>query len=492
MQPSPYQQAIVDFVRTGSGSAIVQARAGSGKTSTLMMLDATINQMGASRIFLAFNKSIQTELSRRGANAFTFHSVGFRAVGRALYGRNKGRRMNVDARKVSNIVDSLFPRREDISSGLTKLVGLAKNHMFLPDASDADLIALIDHFDVEWDNDDISDRDMCDMARQVLAANNRDTLTIDFDDQLYFVHVFNVRLDTFDFILVDESQDTNPLRRDLVRRMMHGTSRVIAVGDDKQAIYGFTGASHDALDLIRDSLNATTLPLSISYRCPASVIREAQRFVPDIEARPNAPEGTVLHAPSFKRSEFVSTDLLICRNTAPLVSTAYKLIAARIPCKIMGREIGKGLIALIKRVSRKNETLDTLTDRLIDFRAKEVEKAMAQKKEIKAQSISDKVESVLSLLDSMTPEDTDRGIPGLIAIIEAMFSDNGPNVTTLATIHKAKGMEAPRVFILDPALMPSKYARQEWQIQQERNLQYVAITRALETLVYVESKKLTD
>ena len=68
--------------------------------------------------------------------------------------------------------------------------------------------------------------------------------------------------------------------------------------------------------------------------------------------------------------------------------------------------------------------------------------------------------------------------------IEAIFSNNASG-TTLATVHKAKGLEAPRVFILNPDGMPSKWARQEWQMQQERNLQYVAVTRALETLVYL-------
>ena len=55
----------------------------------------------------------------------------------------------------------------------------------------------------------------------------------------------------------------------------------------------------------------------------------------------------------------------------------------------------------------------------------------------------------------------------------------------LATVHKAKGLEAPRVFILEPNLMPSPWAKKAWQIEQEGNLQYVAVTRALETLIYL-------
>lgn len=492
-KPSPYQEAILTFVRNETGSAIVNAVAGSGKTSTLMLLNSLITELNRSVIFLAFNKSIATELERRGANARTFHSVGFSAVRRVLYGRNKGRNVRLDARKVSNIVDNLFGRdAEGYSSALTRLVSLAKNHAMMPTANDDAIISLISHFDVEWDDERISDADMCNMTRQVLRANNNDTLTIDFDDQLYFCVVFSAKLETFDFVLVDESQDTNPLRRILVQKMCHPTTRVIAVGDENQAIYGFTGASHDSMSLIQETFSAKPLPLSICYRCPSSVVRLAQTIVPHIQAQPNAPEGNVLHPPTFKRSDFLPTDLLICRNTAPLVQTAYKLLAARIPCKIMGREIGQGLTSLIKRLSRQRDTLETLATRLTEYRDTEVSKALAQKKETKAQNITDKVDSILALLDSMSPEDILRGIPGLIAIIESMFTDNGSVVTTLATVHKAKGMEAQRVFILDPSLMPSKWAKQAWQRQQERNLMYVAYTRALDTLVFVDSDKLTD
>jgi hypothetical protein len=49
-------------------------------------------------------------------------------------------------------------------------------------------------------------------------------------------------------------------------------------------------------------------------------------------------------------------------------------------------------------------------------------------------------------------------------------------------------MEAHRVFILDGALMPSKWAKQAWQQQQEQNLKYVACTRALDTLIFVDSE----
>lgn len=499
MQPSVYQQAILDFVSNDTRSVLIQARAGSGKTSTLMLVYNLPNVQASSSVFLAFNKSIATELQRRGIeNASTFHALGFRAIGKALYGRNKGRRMKVDGNKVSDILTRIAPNDKQIHSAVTRLVSLCKNAALLPAACTDDILAdLTDHFDIEWSNDAEYGRtyhasEVFDMVRRVLTENNRDTLCIDFDDMLYFVVVFDAKVQQYDFVMTDESQDTNEVQRVILRKMMHARSRLIAVGDAAQAIYGFRGASHDAMDLIRRDFDCVELPLSISYRCPVSVIKEAKRFVPDIEARDNAPMGQVLHAPMWKRSDFLPTDLLVCRNTAPLVQTAYKLISSRIPCRIMGREIGKGLTSLVRKQTKRGDTLESFAIRLEEWSRVESQKALAQKKEAKAQAITDKCEAILSLIDSMTPDDIDGGIPRLIAIIDGMFSDQKNGCTTLATVHKAKGLEAPRVFILNPSLMPSKFARQPWQLQQERNLQYVAVTRALETLVYVETETMTD
>ena len=77
----------------------------------------------------------------------------------------------------------------------------------------------------------------------------------------------------------------------------------------------------------------------------------------------------------------------------------------------------------------------------------------------------------------------------LLAKIELTFTDE-PNTSrlTLSTVHKAKGLEFETVFILDfDKYMPSKWAAQDWQKVQERNLIYVAVTRAKNKLVYIYS-----
>ena len=65
-----------------------------------------------------------------------------------------------------------------------------------------------------------------------------------------------------------------------------------------------------------------------------------------------------------------------------------------------------------------------------------------------------------------------------------MFSDDVEGVV-FSTVHKAKGLQSPTVYILNPELMPSAHASSDWEIQQEENIQYVAYTRAQVQLVFI-------
>ena len=69
-----------------------------------------------------------------------------------------------------------------------------------------------------------------------------------------------------------------------------------------------------------------------------------------------------------------------------------------------------------------------------------------------------------------------------------MFTDEKiNNAVMLSTAHKSKGLEANRVLILLPNKLPLKWPHQlEWQLRQEMNLKYVALTRAKKELVFVD------
>jgi hypothetical protein len=210
-------------------------------------------------------------------------------------------------------------------------------------------------------------------------------------------------------------------------------------------------------------------------------VRAAQEFVPYIQAHENAPEGSFEvrdTMPALK--DFLPTDAILCRNTKPLVSLAFTFIRAGIGCRIAGRDIGQGLIKLIEKMKAQN--VDRLVERLEAYQAREVGKFMAKGQETRAQAVEDRVGSILTIAQNL-PENA-RTVAELKKTLERMFNDDQRGLLTLSTEHKSKGLEWDRVWLYKRfELQPSKWARKEWQQEQERNLIYVAYTRAKKQLI---------
>ena len=497
VSPSKYQDDLFRWVREGSGSAVVTAVAGSGKTSSLIHLLSLIPE-DQSVQFFAFNTAIAAELrtrvdnlaretrrSFRNVSASTFHSLGHRSVARAL----GIRKLDVQGRKLYQLARTTMNfRQRTLYEGFScRLVGLAKAHgigILIPD-EDQTWQDLVDHFDLLLDAKEAMEREGIAHARTLLRLSNEQAekeALIDFDDQLYLPILWGLELDPFDWVLVDEAQDTNEVRRAFVRKTLKPNGRVICVGDDHQSIYGFTGASVNAVGLLREEFSCVDLPLSICYRCPTAVVEKAQTLVPQIEAAPNAPAGKVEHLSIPKSREVLTkADVILCRNMAPLVELAYDNISKGTACTILGRDLAKGLTTLVEKMHAESTVM--LEFRLEEYRKRESAKFYAKGQGGRADSVNDKVRCIQVVIDQL-PEDK-RGVGDVLEALSSLFSD-GSAVLTLSTIHKAKGREWPQVAILRQDLIPSKWAKQGWQLQQEQNLLYVAWTRAREALYFLD------
>ncbi len=127
--------------------------------------------------------------------------------------------------------------------------------------------------------------------------------------------------------------------------------------------------------------------------------------------------------------------------------------------------------------------VDQLADKLGQWRDREVTKALAADDEGKAESIRDRAEVLVFMIDELAEDK--RTIADLEAGIDWLFSDKSVAVT-FCTIHKSKGLEAKRVFWLGRSECPAKWARKAWQREQEINLCYVAGTRAMDELYFME------
>lgn len=484
--PSRFQVAIYDWILNGSGHGVVEAVAGSGKTETLVGCAKLIDK----GLFVAFNKHIADELSRRltGSEmiAKTVHSVGFGVVGEYLGGRIKvdGKKYHwsiTDYLTATFGIDSRSEELTDMRRVLRKVVDLVRLNMI--DPSDIEAVTrLAIHHDIKLNG----------LARHVAPiiqdgnerARSRRRI-IDFTDMLYLPLVWNLKIPQSPWVFVDECQDLNRAQLEFVLRCCEVGGRMLFVGDRAQAIYGFAGADADSfLNIIRVT-SATLLPLSICYRCPSSVVDLARQYVPDMLARSDAPTGSVNHV---KRSELngdiVPGDLVLCRVNAPLVSFCIELISQGKNARVKGRDIGRMLC----------ETLEMI-ERIPGFDFSRVMHYLKAWQEIQYQYLDDKeadrgayerVDDTLSALSvciESYPSDT---MSGLCDRILGLFSDDKPAIW-LSSIHKAKGLENKRVFVLRPDKLPLYWVgQQEWEAQQESNLCYVAITRSQSDLIFIQ------
>lgn len=479
---SQFQQAIFDFVCKGKGNAIVEAVAGSGKTTTIV---EALKLCDGTSIFLAFNKAIAEELKERGVNAKTFHSMCFMPVLKAKSGRK------VETNKLRIIFNNTWTdekENEMYFSFVTKLVSLGKQNGLdcLRANTQENWMEIVDHHDMDLDHDDASMDTALQMAAKLLDLNNNHPTMVDFDDMLYLCVRDGIKLPKYRFIFVDEAQDTNAIQRALLKKLFKKDdkgSRMIAVGDPAQAIYGFRGADSDSLDNIANEFNCIRLPLSISYRCAQDIVGYAQRWVSHIQPSPDAPKGEIRVCGTMWTPEiFGSKDMVVCRTTKPLIALGYQMLAAKRPFYIMGREIGQGLIKLVDK--QKARDIETLSQRLEVWMSRETEKAIAKDDEAKSQAITDKYDALMALITHL-PENN-RTIAELKRVIEVLFAEK-KDATILCTIHKSKGLEATSVYWLNSSQCPAKWAS-GWQYKQEENLCYVATTRAKENLILIEEK----
>lgn len=481
--PSKYQAAIFDFIREGTGHGVVEAVAGSGKTTTLV---EALELAKGRVIFTAFNAAIAAELAKRApghVTVSTLHSLGLRATRKAFPQST----VDKDGAKVDGVCEARLPVKEgpqgDQNFGsrraLKKLISLAKATLVKVSDSAA-LIMMAEQYGVECDTQEELTTALA-LLPDCMAELAYNTSWIDFDDMIWFPYVHNLAVEKYDWVFIDETQDLNRAQVELALKACATGGRIIAVGDRYQSIYGFRGADCEAMPRMIERLNATVLPLSITYRCPTSHVDLvlARALVPSLEARPGAPIGTIRDLMIDKALEEMTTgDLVMCRTNAPLVSVAFALLRAGKKAIIRGRDLGTGLVSLIRKLSGKklSTPVSDVLAALTVYADKERAKLVKSKKS--TITLDDKVETL-----SVLSEGCDDAAC-MVAKIEAIFSDTDAGVVC-SSVHRAKGFEATRTYIVKPELMPHPMAKKAWEQAQESNICYVAMTRSKSEMVFV-------
>ena len=489
--PSKYQKAFFTFLQRGKANVVLDAVAGSGKSTTIVRALSLI-PTDKRVLFLAFNKSIVEELRRKvgpmpNVDIKTLHSLGASAVTRSL-------KSSVNADKYKTYINdgiavkSIFPYKDtltpeelgDWKSNLMALIDLGRVNL-VHTADDLEQLA-IKHNLMLIDNEAA-------LAMRAIAWGLANTSEIDFTDMIYFPCVKKIQLFRYDYVFIDECQDLNAAQRTLFLKCIKPGGRFVAVGDPRQAIYGFAGADVESFNMLKGLPNTAHMPLSVCYRCDADIIAAAKTIVPQIEARDGAPSGTINE--DAKLQEVKDGDMILCRVTKPLVALCMRYISMGVKAYVKGRDIGTNLVNLLKKTKRNNlaDAFERLHRELDKIAKKIKEKTHCSDAEVRENEAYIAMEDKIGALEVLSDGCAD--VLELIARIEKIFSDDAGSGICLSTVHKAKGLEADRVFIVCREKFYLKSCMMvPWMAEQERNLVYVAITRAKHYLGYITDFKM--
>jgi DNA helicase II / ATP-dependent DNA helicase PcrA len=472
MEYTNEQKEIYNGIANTDNHIFINAGAGTGKTTTIVEASGQL-PYGTKAAFLAFNKSIADELATKlpeGVVAKTFHAFGFAAI------RAAGVKTKVNNYKLNNIIKDLLGA-DFYAAPLKKLVSLIKGSLVA--GNDIKSInILIDEYNINF-NSEREELIAIEAIPAILTMCRTQTHIIDFDDMIWMPLVNEYPFPKYDVLFVDEAQDFNESQREMISKCVNG-GRCIIVGDKNQAIYGFRGADSNSIGLFRERLmkgerEISDFPLSISWRCPKSVVREANRYVKEFSAPDFAKEGNVIVNAGFHPHPH---DMVLCRYNAPLVGAFYDLISQGKSAYILGRDMTKGLITAVQKVSKNNNMgTDEFWDLFMQDFTYNHQRLINDNKKNQAMGLEDKKDCISIFVNKATT------VGGIIEEIKRVFDGNDKGDIMLSTVHKAKGLEADNVYILATERMPHPLGGQE-----ENNIAYVAITRAKNNLFYCGPK----
>lgn len=470
VKPTTQQDAIYDWFGSGSGNLVVEARAGSGKTHTIM--EGVSQAPDKTVLVCAYNKRIADELNdrvvemgRQHVEARTLHSLGLKVV-RKMWPNAK-----VDDRRLEKIVRALLGKQYSyrVIKGVIETTLQVKE--VLPFASTADAVEnVIVDYGTYYAEDEIDEEQQAKLVLDVLDVCKQNNGEIDFSDMVWLPIVKGWSMPfRYKMVVVDEAQDMSPVQITFARGMV--VDRLVLVGDPMQCIYSWRGADQYSLDNVGDEVGAQRLPLSMSFRCSKAVVREAQRIVPDFQWAPWAPEGAV-DTVNYEDIEPVGGDFVLSRTNAPLVSTCLKLRAKGIDARIEGKESLSQVLGVVeKMIKRAGYEANAFENALRSWVAMEVAAAQADGSPRREERALD-INGVITTLLRHKVQPT-----SLAQRLKDLHQGSGFDLVTCSTVHKAKGLEANNVYLLMETL-PQYDPEGRDPTEEEHRIEYVGISRA--------------
>jgi DNA helicase-2/ATP-dependent DNA helicase PcrA len=516
---NPEQRAAVEAVR---GPVCILAGAGSGKTTTVTRRIANQVAIGAFApgeiLAVTFTDKAAGELRSRlgelgveGVSARTFHSAALAQL-RYFVSDRVGRIMPSKALMLRQIGNTLpRPYRFRPAGDLATEIEWAKNRRIPPERYVAEL----------GTHEPPIPSDLMVRVYRRYERTKAEQGAIDFEDLLALairlfeddgnaLTVFRSRYCAFS---VDEYQDVNALQQTLLELWLGERDDLCVVGDDYQSIYSFTGAGPEHLLAVPQRFpHARVVRLERNYRSTPQVLELANRLVPKLggaekslrAALDGGPEPTVRPFATVEaEAAFVVERLrelrsagvpleeaaILCRTHARLADFEEALHEAGLPFQgaaLLSREAarlvlrrlrdGPGTVhARVREIARSQGWLEQPPEGLGE----------------REQTRQNDLARLVRLADEM--DDGSLTADSFVAELQQRFGSAGGEAegVHLLTYHGAKGLEFEAVFLprLEERELPSRQARTTTQVDDERRLFYVGLTRAKRELAVTWVKK---
>lgn len=484
LHPTDQQVAIIEEFKNGTQNVAVRALAGCSKTSSTVegLFQMLALHPERSTCYLAFGNAIAREAEAKvpaQTLVKTHHAFGLAAYKASMLGR----KIEIDDDKRWRIVEAIVGRDDEqaeVRYNLDKAIEMAKTTL---SDTDDEISNVIDYYGIDLCNADRGQ--FVEWVQQGLRASLQDRLTISFTEMLWLPIKLGVSFPQFDLVAVDEYQDVSKARAVLSRRAVKPGGRLVVLFDTNQAIFDFAGADPKICDELVEEMQPKKLSLTCTFRCAKKIVQLAQEIVPEYTAAENAPDGIVESISEQKMMEMLQPgDVVLSRTNAPLVGICMALIKEKRRAAIKGKDIGKGLLFMIKR-SGASSVADFLAW-LEDWKKDQCEKLAKRKKE--SGHIIDKFDVLVAVCeDARYLEDVRQNLRDLFEDVKEGKDKKpeGYSGVLLSSTHKFKGLENERVFLLADTYKRGKGA-------EEDRIWYVAVSRAKRELYLVSSGKIVN
>lgn len=489
------QKDILAWAKNPTHNVVLSALAGTGKSTTIRESIKIWTGQNEKVLVVSFGKAIAenmnaklAEIGVHGNTARTMHSLGLQVIKYNMKGvsvsPNKVYDTIMDMDRRGMFAEALWAegsRSKELGKStafvVAKFIQAGRDEMIAAeDVESWEALAYDENFKYLY------------LVEQIMVAleSEKWMRVIDFSDMIMYPLKYAMKVPSYllehKYLCVDEVQDWSRYERALAWMFKTPKTIVMAAGDRNQSIFSFKGAYVELWEEVIDDLEATVMPLSISFRCPSDVVRLAHNYVPTLLNTETAIRGSVGHMP---REEFVRMvqpgDLVYARYTRYIVSTGLAVLREGKSVSIPGRKIAKPMqkalapyegMAISGATALIRQRVQQLNGQVNPKRHEQRELDMLETAYyVFYQGLASSVAELIQMLKRMTEKDYDREKDVLVQ-----------------SIHQVKGGEANRCFYVNNGSHSMETAVQEWEVEEERRLQYVAITRAMKELWFVTDK----